>query len=133
MPTIPDSHRDLLDLPVAALATVGPDGRPQVSAVWFLVDDDGAVHISLNSSRQKTKNLLANPVVDLFILDLANPARYLELRGDATLVPDEGYAFAEKLVPKYGFNPKALDQPGETRYVVSIEPVRVNAVDMSGG
>ena len=33
MATVPDSHRDLLDAPVATLATVGADGRPQLSAV----------------------------------------------------------------------------------------------------
>ena len=132
MTAIPDSHRDLLDLPVASLATVGSDGRPQVSAVWFLAEDD-AVRVSLNSTRQKTKNLLRNPVVNLFILDLANPFRYLELRGDAELTLDEGYAFAERLVPKYGMNPKTFDQPGESRYVVTLKPARINAIDMSQG
>ena len=67
---------------MATLATVGADGRPQLSAVWFLADDDG-VRVSLNTSRQKTKNLTANSAATLFILDTANPARYLELRGDA--------------------------------------------------
>ncbi|MGZ4769531.1 MAG: PPOX class F420-dependent oxidoreductase, partial [Ilumatobacteraceae bacterium] len=88
MATVPDSHRDLLDAPVATLATVGADGRPQLSAVWFLADGD-SVRVSLNTSRQKTKNLSKNPAATLFILDTANPARYLELRGDATLAPDE--------------------------------------------
>jgi Pyridoxamine 5'-phosphate oxidase len=61
MPTIPASHRDLLD---GQFATVGPDGRPQLSEVWFLADG-GAVRLSLNTTRQKTKNLLANPAVCL--------------------------------------------------------------------
>jgi len=64
MATIPDSHRDLLDAPVATLATVGADGRPQLSAVWFLADDDG-VRLSLNNSRQKTKNLNNNSAATL--------------------------------------------------------------------
>jgi len=53
MPAIPASHRDLLDGQFATLATVGPDGRPQLSEVWFLADGD-AVAVSLNTSRQKT-------------------------------------------------------------------------------
>src|SRR4029079_15400999 len=73
MATIPDSRRDLLDAPVATLAIVGADGRPQLSAVWFLADDDG-VRLSLNNSRQKTKNLTNNSAATLFILDTANPA-----------------------------------------------------------
>ena len=40
MPDIPASHRDLLDSDFATLATVGPDGRPQVSEVWFLTEGD---------------------------------------------------------------------------------------------
>jgi len=130
MATIPDSHRDLLDAPVATLATVGADGRPQLSAVWFLADGDN-VRVSLNSARQKTKNLRANPAATLFILDTANPARYLELRGDATVAPDDDYAFADQVGAKYGADLRNMDQPGETRVVVTIDPVRVNAVDVS--
>ena len=74
MATVPDSHRDLLDAPVATLATVGADGRPQLSAVWFLADGD-SVRVSLNTSRQKTKNLSQDSAATLFILDTANPAQ----------------------------------------------------------
>ena len=131
MATIPDSHRDLLDAPVATLATVGADGRPQLSAVWFLADDDG-VRLSLNNSRQKTKNLTDNSAATLFILDTANPARYLELRGNATLTSDDDYAFADKVGAKYGgVDLRNMDQPGQSRVVVTIDPVRVNAVDLS--
>ena len=97
-PSVPSTHTDLLDASVATLATIGPDGRPQVSAVWFLAED-GVVKVSLNVARQKTKNLAANPAVTVFILDPANPARYLEIRGDATLEPDDDYAFADRSAP----------------------------------
>jgi PPOX class probable F420-dependent enzyme len=133
MPTIPDSHRDLLDAPVAMLATLGPDGRPQVSAVWFLADGD-TVRLSLNTARQKTKNLLARPAATLFVLDTANPARYLEMRGDATVEADDDYSFADKVGAKYGgLDLRTIDQPGDRRVVVTIEPARINAVDMSAG
>jgi PPOX class probable F420-dependent enzyme len=133
MPTVPDSHRDLLEAPVATLATIGPDGRPQLSAVWFFADGD-TVKLSLNTTRQKTKNLTARPGVNLFILDVANPARYLELRGDASVAPDDDYAFADTVSPKYGgLDFRVMDQPGERRVVVTIEPVRIYAVDMSAG
>ena len=118
---------------MATLATVGPDGRPQVSAVWFL-NDDGTVKVSLNVTRQKTKNLTANPAVTVFILDPANPARYLEIRGDATLEPDEDYALADRLGAKYGgADLRAMDGPDGRRVVVSVDPVRINAVDLSAG
>jgi PPOX class probable F420-dependent enzyme len=131
VPTIPDSHRDLLDAPVATVATIGPDGRPQLSAIWFFVEGD-EVRTSLSSARQKTRNLLANPAANLFILDLANPARYLELRGDAELEPDDDYAFADRLATKYGgVDIRRIDSPGDKRYVATFRPVRINAVDVS--
>ena len=130
-PSVPSTHTDLLDASVATIATVGPDGRPQVSAVWFLADE-GAVKVSLNVARQKTKNLAANPAVTVFILDLANPARYLEIRGDATVDADDDYAFADRLGAKYGgADLRAMDGPDGRRVVVTVEPVRINAVDLS--
>ena len=93
MTDIPASHHDLVDAQVATLGTIDPAGRPHLSEVWFL-HDDGTFRISLHEGRQKTKNLRRNPAVSLFILDLENPMRYLEIRGDAELVVDESYAFA---------------------------------------
>jgi PPOX class probable F420-dependent enzyme len=129
--TIPETYRDLLSAEVATLSTIGPDGRPQSSEVWFLAED-GTVSISLNSSRQKMKNLLANPAASLLILDLGMPYRYLELRGDAEVSPDPDYVFADKVGAKYQSDLRAHDQPGQTRYVVTIRPTRVNAVNMRG-
>ena len=127
---IPDSHRDLLDLPVATLATVGPDGRPQLSEVWFLADGN-ELRLSLNTTRQKVRTLQDRPACALFLLDLANPARYLEVRGDADLAPDDDYPLADRVGAKYGADLRAMDRPGERRVVVTIKPARVNAVDMS--
>lgn len=127
---IPQSHQDLLDTHHATFATIGPDGRPQLSEVWFLREDD-SVAISLNTTRQKAKNLMARPECCLFILDLEAPQRYLELRGDAVLTPDDG-SFVRRVGKKYEFDLLAYDQPGDERVVVRIAPARVNAVDMRG-
>jgi PPOX class probable F420-dependent enzyme len=131
MTEIPASHRDLLDSDFATLGTIGPDGRPQLSEVWVLAEGDG-VGISLNTSRQKTKNLMANPAASLFLLDLAMPYRYLELRGDAEVTPDDDYSFADQVGAKYHANLRDHDQPGQTRVKVVIRPVRINAVNMRG-
>jgi PPOX class probable F420-dependent enzyme len=131
MPAIPSSHRDLLDGQFATLATVGQDGRPQLSEVWFLADGD-TIRLSLNSSRQKTKNLLANPSATLFLLDLAVPYRYLEIRGDAEVTPDDDHSFAERVDAKYHADHRHHDQPGQARVIVTIKPSRINAVDMRG-
>jgi PPOX class probable F420-dependent enzyme len=129
---IPSTHQDLLDSATAILATVGPDGKPQLSAIWFLKDGE-SVKISLNSTRQKVKNLQANPAVTFFILDPNAPTRYLEVRGDAEIVDDPGYVFADQVGAKYGADLRNFDGPDGSRVVVTIHPTKVNAVDMAAG
>lgn len=131
MADIPASHRDLLDAQFATFATVGPDGRPQLSEVWFLADD-GELRVSLNTTRQKTKNLQRNPACTLFLLDLSVPYRYLEIRGDAEISPDDDYAVADRVGAKYDADLRSRDNPGENRVTVTVRPVRINAVDMRG-
>jgi PPOX class probable F420-dependent enzyme len=133
MTSFPESHRDLLDAQFATLATIGGNGWPQLTELWFL-HEDGELRISLNDSRLKTRNLVKRPQCSLFILDLSNPYRYLEVRGNARIEPDDGYAFAQKVGAKYGgADLREHDRPGERRVVVTIEPVNVYAVDMSAG
>jgi PPOX class probable F420-dependent enzyme len=123
--TIPRSHIDLLDLPVATLGTVDPDGRPQLTEVWFLAED-GQVKFSLNTARQKVRNLQNMPACSVLLLDLANPYRYVEIRGDAVLEPDDDYAFADRVGAKYGADLRANDRPGDRRVVVTVRPARVH-------
>ncbi len=127
MLTVPQSHQDLLHADVATLATIGPDGYPQVTALWFLFDEDGTLKLSLNTSRQKLKNLQAHPECTLFILDTANPYRTLEVRARAELKPDTDYAFSRKLGAKYGgADFTASDRPDELRIIVALQPIKVN-------
>ena len=124
-PEIPESHKDLLSAQVGVLGTVGASGRPQLSATWFLADGE-TVKISLNTTRQKVKNLQANPKVSFMILAPDNPYKYVELRGDAEISTDEDYAFADQLGAKYGgADLRERDKPGETRVVVAIKPARI--------
>jgi len=130
MKNVPESHRDLLESSVASLATIGPDGRPQLTEVWFHYED-GSLAMSLNSSRQKVKNLVARPHCSLLILDLAVPQRYLEIRGDVEIEPDDG-SFVAKVGKKYNVDMSQWDQPGETRVIARVIPSRIHAVDMRG-
>lgn len=123
-PEIPDSHKDLLTAQVGVFGTIGTSGRPQLSAIWFLAEGD-TVRVSLNTSRQKVKNLRADPKVSFLILDPGNPYRYIELRGDAEISPDDDYAFADRVGAKYGADLRNMDKPGESRVVVTIKPTRV--------
>ena len=128
MTAIPETHRDILNsAPVGIVATVGPDGMPQVTANWFLAEEDGTVRMSLNTTRQKVKNLMRRPESTVFFLDPANPYRTLEIRARAEIEPDPDYVFADRVGAKYGAaDVRTMDQPGETRVVVTFVPVKVN-------
>ena len=124
-PEIPESHKDLLSAQVGVLGTVGARGRPQLSATWFLAEGD-TVKISLNTTRQKVKNLQADPKASFLIFDPDSPYKYVELRGDAEITADDDYAFAGQLGAKYGgADLRERDNPGESRVVVTIKPARV--------
>jgi PPOX class probable F420-dependent enzyme len=132
MADFPASHRDLLERAgTAALATNSPSGHPQVTAVVYLLDDDGELKISLNTTRHKVKNLERDARCTLFLLDFENPRRYLEVRADAELAPDPGKVFAAKAGAKYGLDFTLRDRPGEERVIVTLHPTRVYAVDIS--
>src|SRR4051812_11107240 len=132
MTDFPESHRDLLDAQFATLATLGRDGIPQLTEVWFL-HDDGELKLSLNTSRLKTKNLRRRPECSLFVLDVENPYRYMDVRGRARLEPDDDYEFARKVGAKYGgADLRDHDAPSDSRVIVTIEPTNVFAVNMGG-
>ena len=128
MTAIPASHRDLLDNnPVAILATTGPNGVPQVTASWFLAEEDGTLRMSLNTGRQKVKNLIRRAESTLFFMDPANPYRTLEIRARAEIAPDPDYVLADRVGAKYGgADVRSMDQPGETRVAITFVPVKVN-------
>ena len=93
MTDFPESHRDLLDAQVASLATVGRNGFPQVTEIWFL-HDDGELKLSLNTSRLKTRNLQRDPKCSLLLLDLRTRTGTSRSRGNAKVEPDDDYEFA---------------------------------------
>ena len=123
---IPQSHRDLLDTnQVAILTTKGPDGFPQTTALWFVVDD-GTVKMSINTSRQKAKNLAREPEATVFFMDPETPYRTLEIRARARVEPDPDYILADRVAAKYVADLRKMDRPGDTRIAVTMEPVKIN-------
>jgi PPOX class probable F420-dependent enzyme len=122
----PASHLDLLtSTALANIATVGPDGAPQVNPVWF--DWDGTnLRFGQITTRQKVGNLHRDPRLALAIVDPANPTRYLEIRGVASLVPNPEAELTHRLAKKYlGLDRFPYAQPGEERVQVVVEPRHV--------
>ena len=131
MSEIPASHQDLLEAKVATLATIGPDGGPQQTVVWF-TNDQGSIVLSLSDSRQKTKNLLAHPQCSLVIMDPESSQRYVEIRGDAEVTIDTDGSVGDQVTKKYGVDVRGYDAPDDQRMVVRLTTRRVHAVDMRG-
>jgi len=123
---IPESHRDLLDIPVAVLATAGPNG-PHATAVWFLWDD-GVVRTSGVSTRQWFKNGVRAGRASFLFVDPASPYRTLELRGAVTAEPDSDLAFMRREFEKYDTSVEAFGNPEpELRSVFTLTPDRAFA------
>jgi PPOX class probable F420-dependent enzyme len=128
--TIPDTFRDLLQKKAFAhLATLMPDGSPQVTPVWFDYND-GHVRINTAKGRVKDKNMRRNGQVALAIQDPDNPYRYLAVRGHVEEVSEAGAdAHIDSLAKKYlGQDRYPYRQPGEVRVIYRIRPERVSTM-----
>jgi len=122
---IPERYLDLFEKRTFAnLATLMPDGSPQVTPVW--VDFDGT-HILVNSARgrQKDKNMRRNPVVALALNDPKDPYRYIQVRGRVIEITEQGAAeHIDKMAKKYlGVDKYPYLAPGEVRVLYRIEPL----------
>ena len=126
MATIPDTHQDLFTTEKKAfafLATVQPDGTPQVTPVWFDVHGTN-LRINTAAGRIKHRNMTKNASVALAISDPANPYRYVQVRGKVVNVTEEGAdAHIDSLAMKYmGVDKYPMRAPGEQRVIFEIEP-----------
>jgi len=128
---IPDQYKDLLTgkKAFASLATLMPDGTPQVTPVWF--DFDGK-NLMFNSARgrQKDKNVRRDSRVTMTIIDPENPYRYVEVRGRVTDITQEGAsAHIDKMAKKYLDKDKyPFAQPGEVRVLYTVRAEKVSGM-----
>ena len=75
----PASHLGLLTKPICAvLTTTGGDGQPQSSVVWVDVDGECA-RINTTLECQKRRNMLADPNVNLLVVDSDDTGRYIHM------------------------------------------------------
>lgn len=129
MAAIPDQYRDLFERPVLlSLATMMPDGQPQVTPVWG--DFDGTnIRVNTAAGRQKHKNMAERPQVTVMLLDPENSQRYIEVRGTVAAITTEGGdAHIDALAKKYlGAESYPFRNPAETRLVCAITPEKVTA------
>jgi len=121
--------KNLLDTPVFVnIATIQPDGSPQVSPVWVTRDGDDVL-ISTTVGRRKEKNLRRDPRVTVVVQPSDNPYTYAEIRGQAELTTEGGQELIDELSLKYTGKPYAEFNPNsgqdDPRVVVRITPRKV--------
>jgi PPOX class probable F420-dependent enzyme len=126
-----DNYLDLLQQKkaFAGLATIMPDGTPQVTPVWFDYHG-GRVRVNTAKGRVKARNLKPGAAVALSIMDPDNPYRYLQIRGRVVSATEIGAdAHIDSLAKKYlGKDQYPFRQPGEVRVMYEIEPVSVSGM-----
>ena len=127
---IPEKYSDLFQKKAfASLATLMPDGKPQVTPVWC--DYDGT-HVLVNTAkgRAKDKNMRRDPRVSLAIIDPDNPYRYLEIRGRVIEITEDGAdRHIDKMAKKYlGQDKYPYRQPGEVRVLYKIVPEKFSSM-----
>ena len=125
--TIPEPARRLFDEPnFASMATVMPDGMPQVTPVWVERDEDVVV-INTAKGRAKHRNLERDPRVAVMVIDGDNPYSYVQVRGHAEFVEEGADESIDGLAKKYlGVDVYPGHNPHEQRIIVRIVP---DAVD----
>jgi PPOX class probable F420-dependent enzyme len=124
MAEIPAAFRDLTEKKAFAnLATLMPDGSPQVTPVWFDVAN-GRVRVNTAKGRVKARNMQDGSPVALSILDPDDPYRYMQIRGRVVRVTEQGAdAHIDALAKKYlGKDKYPFRQAGEVRVMYEIEP-----------
>jgi PPOX class probable F420-dependent enzyme len=127
---IPEPFKDLFaKVAYANLATVMPDGSPQVTPVWFDYDGD-CLRINSAKGRVKDKNMRRDKRVALSIQDPDNAYRYLAVLGKVEEITEEGAdAHIDSLAKKYlGKDKYPFRGPGEVRVIYKIRPEKVSTM-----
>jgi PPOX class probable F420-dependent enzyme len=131
MLAIPSAYLDLFEQKKAFghLATLMPDGSPQVTPVWFDYKD-GRIRVNSARGRTKSRNMKEGSRVALAIMDPDNPYRYIQVRGRVGRVTEEGAsAHIDSLAKKYlGQEKYPYARLGEIRVIFEIEPTSTHAM-----
>jgi PPOX class probable F420-dependent enzyme len=111
----------------ATVATVEPDGQPQLSPVWITHDGDDVL-FSTTVGRRKHVNISRNDRVTVCVFDQEDPYSYAEIRGTATMTEEGGRELIDAFAKKYrDLDVYPWDQPDTVRVVVRVTPTKVIA------
>jgi PPOX class probable F420-dependent enzyme len=131
MAEIPAAFLDLLTVkaPLAHLATIQPDGTPQVTPVWFDYTDE-KIRVNTTTGRVKGRNMQEGTKVAMSIVDPDNAYRYIQIRGTVTKKSTVGAnEHIDSLAKKYlGKDVYPWHSEKDTRVTYEITPYAANAM-----
>ena len=114
------------------LATLMPDGSPQITQVWVASDGE---HILINTfeGAQKEKNVRRDPRVAVNVVDPANAWRIAMVRGRVVEVTTEGaVGLIDQLANKYlGVDTYPYHRPDQVRTILKISPEKINEIGLA--
>src|SRR6185437_5322218 len=118
---LPDAAKELFDGPnFVTVATIDPDGKPQLSIVWVKRDGDDVLFSTIKG-RRKYSNLVRDGRASALVYSAGDPYSYAEVRGAVTLTDDPSADLIHELALKYT-GQRFGDRPGEQRVIVRIVP-----------
>jgi len=126
--TFSPASRAIFDKKVLAhVATLGPDGAPQVTPVWVMLDGDDIV-INTALGRAKARNLANDGRVAVSLTDPDDLYTAIVVRGSVTgFTTEGGDEVIDQLAKKYlGVDSYPMRREGEIRVTVRITPERIS-------
>lgn len=127
---LPDGLLDLLRKPSPCfVATLMPDGSPQLTETWVSTDGENIV-LNIVEGMQKARNIARDPRVALNIVDPQEIRRFYAVRGRVISTSSEGgRASIDEISHKYlGIPyPNFSGNPNETRLIVTIAADKITA------
>jgi len=103
---------------LAHLATIGSNGEPQSSPMWFLWDGE-YIKFTHTTQRKKYQNIKRDPRVSISITDIDDSQIYAEFRGVVERIEDDpNGVFFNTLAEHYG---AAVRYPGDPRVVLYVK------------
>ena len=110
---------------LASVATLMPDGSPQVAPVWVEREGDTVV-VNATTTRQRYRNLKRDPRVALCVFDMNDIYSNVMVRGKATEITREGAEDdIDRLSMKYNGRKYPGHSPERPRVIIRITPEHV--------